>query len=72
LVLLFTSGVLAITNLLDVGNATGDFNSASLPGAAPGFIRTGVGVAWGLVITTCASWAAVAALAYQFWKEQFP
>jgi hypothetical protein len=72
LVLLFTSGVLAITNLLDAGNATGDFSSANLPAAAPGFIRTGVGVAWGLVMTTGAAWAGVAAGAYQFWKEHFP
>lgn len=71
LVLLITSGVLAITNLLDVGNGSGDFNSANLPEAAPGFIRTGVGVAWGLVITTCAAWAGVAAGVYQLWKEHF-
>ena len=41
LVLLFTSGVLAVTNLLDVGNASGDFNAATLPAAGQGFIRTG-------------------------------
>jgi len=72
LVLLVTSGVVATTNLLELGNATGDFSSANLPAAGPGFVRTGVSVAWGLVITTCAAWAGVAAGAYQLWKERFP
>lgn len=72
LVLLITSGVLATTNWLDLGNASGDFSSDRLPAAAPGYIRTGVGVAWGLIITTCASWAGVAAGVYQLRKEHFP
>ncbi len=71
LVLLFTSGVLATTNWLDLANATGDFSSHRLPAAGPGFTRTGVGVAWGLIITTCASWAGVAAGVYQLRKERF-
>ena len=71
LVLLVTSGVVATTNLLDVGYATGDFNVATLPAAEPGFIRTGISVAWGLVVTTSASWAGAAAAAYQLWKEHF-
>lgn len=71
LVLLITSGILATTNWLDLANTTGDFSSDRLPAAAPGYIRTGVGVAWGLIITTCASWAAVAAGAYQLRKESF-
>lgn len=72
LVLLITSGVLATTNWMDLGNATGDFSSDRLPAAPAGFIRTGVGVAWGLIFTTCASWAGVAAGAYQLKKELFP
>jgi hypothetical protein len=71
LVLLFTSGVLATTNWLDVANSTGEFSSHKLPAAGPGFTRTGVGVAWGLIITTFASWAGVAAGAYQLRKEHF-
>lgn len=71
-VLLITSGVLATTNWLDLANATGDFSSDRLPAAAPGFIRTGVGVAWGLIITTSASWTGVAAGVYQLRKEHFP
>ena len=72
LVLLLTSGVVATTNWFDVGNATGDFSSARLPAAAPGFVRTGVSVAWGLMVATCAAWAGVAAGVYQLWKEHFP
>jgi hypothetical protein len=72
LVLLFTSGVVATTNLLDLANATGDFSSANLPAAGPGFLRTGVSIAWGLMITTCAAWAGVAVGTYQLRKEHFP
>lgn len=71
LVLLFTSGVVATTNWLDLANGTGDFSSDRLPAAGLGYIRTGVGVAWGLIITTAASWAGVAAGAYQLRNEHF-
>ena len=69
LVLFFISGVLGITNLLDLSASIGAFSSYNLPSLGPEFVRTKVEVGWGLVVVTAASWAGLTSIAYQFWHD---
>ena len=67
LVLLLISGVMGVTNLLDLSASTGAFSYYNLPSLGRAFVRTQVDVGWGLIVVTAASWASLTSAAYQYW-----
>ena len=68
--LLLISGILSVTNLMDLGASTGAFSAHNLPSLGGAFVRTQVGVGWGLIVVTAASWAGLTSVAYQYWQDQ--
>ena len=68
-VLLLISGILGVTNLMDMSASSGAFSAYNLPSLGGAFIRTQVDVGWGLIVVTVSSWAGLTSAVYQFRKE---
>ena len=66
---LLISGVLSVTNLMDLSASSSAFSSYNLPKLNGAFVRTQVDVGWGLIVVTAASSAGLTSVAYQFRRE---
>ena len=68
-ILFLFSGIVGVANVMDVSASTGAFAPQNIPGLG-GFVPTGVGVGWGLIVATVASWAGLVPVAYLLRRDQ--